>query len=248
MEIIIYKQCDYIFSGLPGVKRYIFNLTNKNKKIFYIPNPYDNLKKNKPIFDLPYKKKIKVAYLGRFSFDHDVETIVLAAHLIYSSNNRDDFIFHIYGDGVKKKSIIKLCFELKIKNIFFHKFVEKKNIFSILKKNDILINAIKDSKSFQWGINQNKLIEYMFAGKIIIFSSNIKKKYNPIKNNKTGFVVPAGDYVGIAKTLIKIKNISMLSPNKLKLISARCHNYAKNKYDLDKLSKIYNRLLINLFT
>jgi glycosyltransferase involved in cell wall biosynthesis len=248
MEIIIYKQCDYIFSGLPGIKKYIFNLTNKNKKIFYFPNPYDNLQINKPIFGLTYKKKINVAYLGRFSSEHDIETIIRAAHLIYFSKNRDQYIFNIYGDGLNKKHFIKLCFELKIKNIFFHKFIDKKNIFSTLRKNDILINAIKDSKSFQWGVNQNKLYEYMFAGKIIIFSSNVKREYNPIKNYKTGFTLPAGDYVGIVKTLIKIKNISIHSPNKLKLISARCYNYACNKYALDKLSKVYNRLLINLLT
>ena len=86
----------------------------------------------------------------------------------------------------------------------------------------------------------------MFTGKIIIFSSSIKRKYNPIKNYNTGFTLSAGDYVGIAKTLIKIKNISIHSPNKLKLISSRCYNYAYNNYNLDKLSKVYNRLLINL--
>jgi len=248
MEIIIYKQCDYIFSGLPGVKRYIFNLTNKNKKIFYIPNPYDNSLINKPTFGLTYKKKFNIAYLGRFSNEHDIETIIKAAYLIYFSKNRDQFTFNIYGDGLNKEYMIKLCSKLEIKNVFFHKFVEKKNIFSTLIKNDILINAIKDTKSFQWGVNQNKLYEYMFTGKIILFSSSIKRKYNPIKNYNTGFALPAGDHVGIAKMLIKIKNISIHSPNKLKSISNRCYNYAKNKYSLDKLSKVYNRLLINLLT
>ena len=75
---------------------------------------------------------------------------------------------------VKKEKFYKLGEKIEISNTNKNFSLYPESVISQLRKNDILINALKDSKSFEWGVNQNKLFDYMFAGKIIIFCSNVK--------------------------------------------------------------------------
>ena len=111
------------------------------KKLFFLPDAImkiKDLKRDKNFIineNIPKNKKI-ILSAGRLTYQKN-HTYLINEFAKFSQNN-DQFILLILGDGEKKNELIKLVKKKEIEDkVFFISF--KKNIYSFIRESDILV-------------------------------------------------------------------------------------------------------------
>ena len=239
IEKLLYRKSKFISSALPFIHDHVAKYNVSKDKIIYIPNGInlDNLPQNKN-----YKggdsNNLNILYIGGFSYDHDVESIVLSAKLLQLEND-NRFFFTIIGDGVNKQKCINLAEESNLTNIAFKEPIKKSNIFAVQNKADILIASIKDTTSYRFGINLNKICSYFSSAKPIVFSGNPPN--DPVKESMGGISVGAEKPKDIVKAL---KKLASMKPSERLEIGMNGYNYAKNKINIKELTNTMEKMFV----
>lgn len=174
-------------------------------------------------FNINAKDKILVGIIGRFDFvkGHDV-FLRAAAELL---KKRDDFIFLLAGEGFEESNLKKLAKSLGIsKNVIFTGFV--KDIFSFINAIDINVCASR-SESFPFMLLEGALM------KKATVSTEVGGIPELILNNKTGFLVPEGDFEKLAEKILFYAE----KPETGILHGENLFLYAKNNFSKESLQK-----------
>ena len=195
----------------------------------YLPNSYDSYPTLKKKFN---KKKTKVVYIGRFNDGHDIKVILDAAEYLSVKKNFSNISFYFYGYGKKINYIKRTIIKKKLKKVFYKRKLDKEEIFHESKKYDIAICTITESKHYQWGINLNKIYEYMNSSLPILFCGNIH--LNPILKANCGYISKVSDYKELSKNILVFNS---LSHKKKKLLSTNSKNFFEKNYNLKKATK-----------
>ena len=100
------------------------------KKIFYLPNSRNFLnKKYKKIFSKNFdKKKFNICYFGNIGIVQEFRTILEVAEKLKKNKKIN---FHFFGEGFKKKDILKVIEQKKLNNFYIHSSVEEKYLDNI---------------------------------------------------------------------------------------------------------------------
>ena len=141
-----------------------------------------------------------------------------------------DYLYYL------KKTII----EKKLKNITYKGILKKKDIFFISKNYDLALCTISNSKAYQWGINLNKIYEYLNSSMPVIFSGNVP--FNPIKKAKCGYVCKPNDYKMLAKKILKYCNLSIKDKKKF---SNNAKMFFEKNYNIKERVKELNNFIKN---
>ncbi|WP_342610537.1 glycosyltransferase family 4 protein [Staphylococcus hsinchuensis] len=212
-EKIIYQKADAIIMTWEGGKDYIknkgwFNKINKNK-IYHISNgvvlsDFDynsqNFFVNK---NLEYDIKAFV-YTGSIRKVNNIEVLVEAADLIQNKYKKSDIKILIYGNGDKREYLIDKVQKLGLTNIEFKGSVPKKYIPSILKQSYANILHNKSTQLNKYGQSQNKLFEYLAAGKPIL--QTYQTGYSVIDRFNAGVCLDKQTPDMIANAIIEMSN------------------------------------------
>lgn len=191
----MYQNVDYSIISVEGGKDYIlekhWEKSIEINKIKYINNGvclkefYESIKKN--VFndkDLE-SDDFKIIYTGSIRKANELDRVISVANNL-KSMGENNIKFIIFGDGPERERLETLAIEKKL-NVTFKGTVDKKYIPYILSKADCTILTYKKSNMFRFGGSQNKLFEYIAAGKPII--SNVNMAYNLILKYNLGQVV-----------------------------------------------------------
>lgn len=142
------------------------------KKVFYVNNgvdltAFDQSAEAFPSFDpdLHDSSTFKVVYTGSIRRVNGIDLIIDAAREL-----RDTCVkFLIWGTGSDLDLMRDRCHEEDINNVIFKGFVSKNLIPGIIKRADLLLLNYKTNPTItRYGSSQNKLFEYMAAGKPIL--------------------------------------------------------------------------------
>lgn len=139
--------------------------------------------------------------------------------LIKIFKNRNDSLLLI-GDGKEKTKYLRFVEKNHIKNVFFHDFVAKKELFEILQICDAFITLSLED------IYGHTINEAMANGLPVISSSKVMSAFKLIKNNENGFIVELG--TDFSKELDRVKELDFdkiisTSKNNTIEISAKEH-------------------------
>lgn len=236
-EIIIYKKSDGLISALPKTFDYI-NRYNKNLPQLYLPNSYQSYLRYDKKFN---KDKIKIIYIGRFNSSHDIEIILRSARYLLHEKKIKNILFDIYGYGDQLEYIKKYKSKFNLENLNLNKQVNKNDIYSTLKKYDLALCTLSNSKIYQWGTNLNKIYEYFNSGIPVIFSGKVPN--NPVEEANCGLICYNYDYIDFSN---KIITFSKLSNDKKKKFSVNAKNFFENNYNLNNQTKKLDKFL-NLY-
>lgn len=234
IEIILYKNSDGLISALPKTFKYVKSY-NKDLPQIYLPNSYKPYLKYNKKFNI---NKLKVMYIGRFNSNHDIEIILKSAKYLLKKKKIKNIIFDIYGYGEKFNYIKEYKFKNNLTNLNLKGKVKKNNIYALSKKYDLALSAITNSKAFQWGINLNKIYEYLNCGMPIIFSGKVI--FNPVFNAKCGFVCNNFDHINLSKKIIMF---SKLNINEKRKLSNNAKNFFDSNYNLKSQAKKLDNFL-----
>tara|TARA_A100001011_G_scaffold392898_1_gene481481 strand:- start:9826 stop:11985 length:2160 start_codon:yes stop_codon:yes gene_type:complete len=218
----LYSFADYILCNSKGViKDLNKNLNINKKKLFYLPNSFDQqiIKKlsNQKTF---IKKKPYFIYAGSISKQKNVNLIVESFNL-FLKKNKKIFYLYIFGEGDKKIELNKLITDLNLKNRIIVRNYQK-NIFKYLKKSSgVLLSS-------NWEGMPNILLHALVVNKPIL-STDCKSGPRELKNFGYDIkLVPKNNIVQFSKGLELIISKKHLVMKNVILNKNYSDNYKNN--------------------
>lgn len=244
LEKWIYKKSDRLIFTMSEGKEYIkdrgWEKQINLKKVGYINNGVDIeefeencLKYQVNDEDLERTDIFKVIYMGSVRKANNLGFLIEAAEYL---KDREDILILIYGDGTEKKQLEEKCkkFGLRVK---FKGRVEKKYVPYILRKSNLNLINIKETRLNKYGCSWNKLFEYMASGRPIL--CNLPVADDLIEEYKLGVTrrfCSARDYAD------SILEFCKLPPEQYDTFCSNAKRCAA-EFDYKKLSKKVERVL-----
>jgi len=212
-ENYCYLYADFVVSMLPKAQPHMIAHGMAKEKFVYIPNGVDPTEWFQQNESLPEEhekilSKMKqmgnylVGYTGAHGIANSLHTLIEAAYLINGLN----VIFLIIGEGPEKRNLERLASKLRLENVIFLPPVRKAAIPTLLSWMDILYIGLKRQPLFRFGVSPNKLIDYMMAGKPIIYA--IESSNDIVAESECGLSVLAEDPTAIAIAIRKVISMS----------------------------------------
>ena len=241
----IYKKADYIIMTWEGGREYIIDQNWENQikldRIVHISNgvDIDTFDKNSEEFiindpDLNNNFFKNIVYTGSIRKVNNIGILLDVAKIVKSKGLKD-VRFLIYGSGDETEKLKKRCEIENIDNVLFKGRVERKYIPYILKKSYVNILHNSSTTLDKYGQSQNKLFEYLAAGRCIV--QTYTTGYSIIEKYKCGICAPDQTAEEIAKAVITACNNEQM--NKIMGQNAR-----KASFDYD--FKILTNKLVNI--
>ncbi|MEW6773425.1 MAG: glycosyltransferase family 4 protein [Bacteroidota bacterium] len=235
------EKSDAIVSVLPNYGEYLKE-EGYNKPFYYIPNGVllEEMQNAEPLDEkieqqIP-KDKFIVGYAGTIGIANALEYFIQAAELL---KNNKDIVFVIVGEGSEKLKLIQQSSQLS--NVIFLPAIPKKQIQSLLQKFDACYIGLQSKELFKYGVSPNKLFDYMYAAKPIIFSINSPN--SPVEQSNSGIVTSPNNQQEIANAILKIYSLSKEERTQM---GNNGKNFVCENHTFDKLTQKYHSLLQSL--
>lgn len=242
-ENFAYKKADAVISMLPNTKEHMKNHGLDLKKWNYIPNgivvddwgekSYLNQTYKDTITEIK-KKKFLIGYTGGHAISNSLNTIIDAAKIIEKLDESVYFI--LVGNGTEKENLINKAKELK--NIKFLDTVSKEQIPELLSLMDILIITWNKSKLYRFGINPNKIFDYMMASKPIIHATDAPNNF--VDEAHCGIATEPENPKSIVDAILKIKSMPQ---SDILEFGANGKKFVLSNYDYSLLAKKYIEII-----
>lgn len=195
LEKWIYKKADVIVFTMEGAYDYIieqgWEREIPREKVHHINNGVDLelFNYNRDHFqiedeDLKNPDTTKIIYTGSVRKANDAIPLLPAIAQELKNRARSDVQILVYGSGDVLESMRSKCNEQGLDNIIFKGRVEKKYIPYVLSCADVLILNLQTNSIYRFGTSQNKMFEYLAAGKPIL--SGQDDKYSIVRNRDCG--------------------------------------------------------------
>lgn len=146
----------------------------------------------------------RVTYAGSVRRVNHIGLLLDAAKWI-EAQGVTDIRFLIYGDGEEREALEKRVQEEQITNVVFKGKIEKKFIPYILRQSHINLLHEQATGLNRYGKSQNKLFEYLAAGRYII--QTCKTEYNLLEREACGLVIEEQTPEAIANAVLKVYNM-----------------------------------------
>ncbi len=151
------------------------------------------------------KGKFLVGYGGSHGYANPLSVMIEACKLL-KKRNIHDVEFFLVGDGPDKDRVVSQAKALKLENIHFHGYVAKPVIMAFYKMLDVAFMGLRDLPLFKYGPTPNKLMDYLAAGKPIIYAIN--SSFDPVQEVGAGVSIPSDDPEQLVEAIIRIKALS----------------------------------------
>ncbi|OGI00451.1 MAG: hypothetical protein A2Y25_11925 [Candidatus Melainabacteria bacterium GWF2_37_15] len=185
-----------------------------NNQFKYIPNgiDLDEMKQIEPLeehtADQIPKNKFIIGYTGTLGVANALEYLIVAAKMI---KDKKDIHFVIVGKGGNKDNLLKQAEGLE--NITFIDVINKTQIQSMLNLFDVCYIGWKKKKYYEGGVYANKISDYMYSGKPILYS--VKTSCNPVELANCGIIVEPESPSAIVDGILELYNMPVEERNQL---------------------------------
>jgi len=231
------KKSDIIVSNLQNYGEHIKNDIGLNRDFEWISNGVDldelaNIKPlSKSIIDKIPKDKFIVGYTGTIGVANALDSLLEASIILKDYKN---IIFVIVGDGQEKSKLID---KYSSDNILFINSIEKKEVQSMLKLFDVCYIGLKKENLFKYGVSPNKLFDYMYSAKPILYAIDSGSN-NIVKIANCGTEAKAEDSIDIAKVVLELYN-----RDDREELGNNAKEYVLNHFTYQKLAYRFNNLI-----
>ncbi|MDH7515013.1 MAG: glycosyltransferase family 4 protein [Bacteroidota bacterium] len=226
-----------IVSMLPRADEHLMAHGMEPAKYVHIPNGVDLevWKSAEPIpeeheaaiAELRGKGVFLVGYAGGHGVSNALDIVIDAAALL----DRSGIAFVLVGQGPEKEALRERAASRCLSNVFFLSPVKRVQIPDLLSRFDVLFHAMRPSPIYRFGINPNKLFDYMMAGKPVIQAVNACN--DMVKEADCGITVPPGDARALAEGIMALKG---MSEYERRCMGERGKTHVLAEYDVAKLA------------
>ena len=244
IELVGYQFSDLIVGTMPNLQEYIDQTRQTNKNVLCVPHginfdamPQNIVTPNDDVLKyLGQHQKFIVCYAGSMGEDNALETLILTAKRLSKLNS---IVFLLIGDGDMRHQYEMLA--RGCKNIVFTGMLPKDEVERILRQVDLLYFATHSNNLSKYGQSLNKIIDYMFAGKVIIGSySGFPSMINEAE---CGEFIPENSVEDLVVTITKYFE---MEPKVREEIGLRGRQWLIRERTFQKLALIYEQALKSL--
>ena len=236
-----YQKSDVVVSNLYNAVEHMVERGMKREKFSWIPNGLSLVEaaeaeplSERVLASLPENKFI-VGYTGTFGLANALDSFIDAAVL---TKDNDALAWVLVGGGKEKQDLQVKCETLNLKNVYLIDAIPKAQVQSMLKCFDVTFIAAKANPMYRFGVSPNKLFDYLYAGKPIIFAID-SGKYMPVTEANAGCSIPAENPQEIVDAALKIKKMTQAQRDQLgqngRDFVMKNHDYAKLAVKLSKV-------------
>ena len=240
-----YRYSDYVVSLLPFAKDHMVEHGMAPEKFVYIPNGIEKADWEKPFhFPMAYHDKLKqyhddgyflIGYTGAHGIANALDSYVDAGKKLRGKKIK---LLSI-GPGPERDRLIEKVEKLKLGDVVeFLDPVPRDQIPELLDQLDALYIGLQSQPLFRFGVSPNKLMDYMMAGKPVIFA--IDAPNDMVADAECGISIPPENSGAIADAAVKL---SQMAPEDLEKMGTRGKMYilAHNEYDVlsDQFLKVF---------
>lgn len=210
-----YEESDRVISLWHSADKYMMKHGLDLNRYAYIPNGIDvcceeefyGNEQSHPLIQLVHQRrkagKFIVGYAGSHGFANPLECIAKAC-VILKKYNIHDVEFLLVGDGPLKENIISTAKKLNLDNLHFYNYVDKSVIMAFYRLLDVAFIGLKDLPLFKYGPTPNKLMDYLAAGKPIIYAIN--SSFDPVKAAGAGVSISADNPEQLVQAILSLKS------------------------------------------
>ena len=239
-ENFAYKKADKVISLLPTAKEYFETKGMSSEKFFYLPNGIEVQQDKSKALPLHIVNKIPkdkfiIAYSGTIGIANNLDYLINVAELL---KDNQDIYFIVLGQGGEKKRLQYRVQSLKLKNFLFLESVKKEEVKVFLELIDVAFISLLPEKIFRFGVSPNKVFDYMYAQKPIIWAINAGN--NLVKDAKCGIAVPLDNINTLKESILQLKNMPSQS---LKELGKNGYNFVIKKHSYKNLSENLIRII-----
>lgn len=239
LEKSLYRKAHRISATMPFVFRHVAESGGNPERVTWIPNGvnFDRYRGLEP-YDGGKTRPLVAMYVGGFGNAHDVITLVKAAALL-QKRGIDDYRFVLVGDGVKRQECRREAANHALSNVEFHDPVPKSEVPRLQAGADVLIAAVLDSKAYRFGLNLNKLFDYLASERPVVFSGSAPN--DPVAESGAGFSIPPERPEEMARAL---ENLLRMTPEERAEMGRRGRAYVEREFDIKRLAERMESLFV----
>jgi glycosyltransferase involved in cell wall biosynthesis len=230
------KNSDVIMSNL---KYSIDHLASRGANVndfLWVPNGYSKaevdhkqpLEKN--VSEMIPKDKFLIGYTGTFGLANALDKLLEAANALKEYH---DIAFVIVGKGKEKQAMQDYVKSHNLDNVIIVDPIPKVQIQSMLALFDVCYLGLTKDPLFKFGVSPNKLFDYLYSGKPIIYAIE-SGKYKPVEDADAGVSIPAGDSKAIEEAVLKLRK---MSKEELNAMGERGKHFAESEHEYGQLSR-----------
>ncbi len=237
LERTLYRRAHAIVSLLPGGPDYIAQKVGRQEGVFWIPNGVDFSLIPDPVPPPPGEPFV-VMYAGAHGLANGLDVALAAARQLQQQGWGERVQFRFVGDGPEKARLMAQAAAWRLTNVQFEPLVSKAEIYHYLQEAGAFLLIVRKSSLYQWGFSMNKLFDYLAMARPIIISN--VSKYNPVKKDQAGIVVPPDDPDALARA---IQQLAQTSPEERWAMGLRGRAYVEQEHNLDRLAERLEQVL-----
>jgi len=180
LERRLLRAAHRLVSVLPLAKEYFVRRGLDPAKFFYLPNGVEPLEVKSKDAACPLAEELRqhvqkgefaIVYAGHHGQVNGLDTL-LGAVAILKRQGRKEIHAYLVGSGPEKPHLQKKAVQHRLANVHFADKVSRKQITAILTEAGACFIGLKKGSAFRFGVCPNKLLEYMLAGRPIIYAIN----------------------------------------------------------------------------
>ena len=236
LEVFLYRRAERVVTVLPHASEYIGRYISA-ERVVWIPNGVDPLR-----FDPTPRRStiagdtLRVGYLGAHGTANALEDVLDAADVLRRSGASVSFEF--IGDGPQKAALVARARSQGITNVAFLDPVPMGEVPAQLARMDVCVAALRDLPLYRHGVALNKLVDYMAAGRPIVFSG--APANDVVSEAGCGVTVPAGDPAALARA---IRAVADMTPRQREALGERGRRYVEEHLSWERLATMYEEVL-----
>jgi len=237
-----YRKADTVVSMLPCARDYMLAHGMAPEKYVVIPNGVDVAEWQGASEPLPAEHRMRLAalkadkrfivgYAGGHGLANALDFLLQAASQLQQDAAQQLHIV-LVGDGPDKAALVSQAQALGLQNVTFLPAIPKRAVPAFLAECDALYIGWRKLPIYRFGINPNKLFDYMMAGKPVVHS--VEAGNDMVQDAGAGISIGAEDPAAIADAL---RRMAALTQNERGRMGAAGKQYVLAKHDYAVLAK-----------
>lgn len=231
-----YKNADYVLSNLKNSYEHMQARGMKPEKFAWVPNGFlkeevegATALEQQTLDQLP-KDKFIVGYAGTLGIANALDSFIKAASQL---KEYPDIAFVLVGQGKLKSALQKQVTDLNLNNVYFVDPIPKKQVQSLLRLFDVCYIGLTKDPLFRFGVSPNKLFDYLYAGKPILYAID-SGHYTPVADANAGIQVEPENDQQIVQAVLKFYQ---MAPEERRVIGDNGHQEAIHSYEYGSLTQ-----------
>ena len=240
-ENFSYKKSDKVVSVLPNAFEHMKDHGLDAERFVSIPNGID-LEEVKTISPLPEetlakipRDKFIVTYAGKFGISNNLTSLLEAAETLKTN---EKILFLLVGNGPEKENYIKIISDKGLSNVLILDPVPKSSVQSLLATSNVCYIGLTKSPLFRFGVSPNKLFDYLYSGKPIIYA--IEAANDIVAEANCGISIKSENAEEIVNAVLTLYG---KTPEELAEMGKRGHDYVIANHSYSELAKKYLEIL-----